>query len=406
MAFLNKLGSLVRQSISQNGQVPMASMVNTIRCMSSSRLFVGGLAWSIDDQTLRDAFSNFGEVTDARVVADRHTGRSRGFGYVSFESNESADEALSAMDGQDLGGRYIRVSHANEWKPYNNSYSLDQRVEVANEWKPYNNSYGGMLIISDDAKGILNVPITDFMGVFEKEAKQMEADGEDTHTSFFIPSISASALDLLPVVVLGLSNLFQMAFVNKLGSLVRQSISQNGQVPMASLLNSIRCMSSSKLFIGGLSWSTDDQTLKDAFSNFGEVTEARVITDRDTGRSRGFGFVSFESNESADEALSAMDGQVRNRMFLREFSALIPELYVNRSTRMLQDLGGRNIRQSDAPSSLTDGPGIRWGSTSLQGPREEMEDDIVIRSDGLEGFSFVAVFDGHCWFLFCEFPQV
>ncbi|GLU12045.1 hypothetical protein SLE2022_287540 [Rubroshorea leprosula] len=49
----------------------------------------------------------------------------------------------------------------------------------------------------------------------------------------------------------------------------------------------------------------------------------------------------------------------------------------------------------DAPSSLTDVAGIRWGSTSLQGAREEMEDDLVIRSDGLDGFSFAAVFDGH-----------
>ncbi|XP_022734124.1 protein phosphatase 2C 57-like isoform X2 [Durio zibethinus] len=49
----------------------------------------------------------------------------------------------------------------------------------------------------------------------------------------------------------------------------------------------------------------------------------------------------------------------------------------------------------DAPSSLTDVAGIRWGSTSVQGTREEMEDDLIIRSDGLDGFSFAAVFDGH-----------
>lgn len=49
----------------------------------------------------------------------------------------------------------------------------------------------------------------------------------------------------------------------------------------------------------------------------------------------------------------------------------------------------------DAPSSLTDAAGIRWGSTTLQGLREEMEDDAVVRSDGLNGFSFAAVFDGH-----------
>ncbi|KAH8487665.1 hypothetical protein H0E87_026301 [Populus deltoides] len=57
----------------------------------------------------------------------------------------------------------------------------------------------------------------------------------------------------------------------------------------------------------------------------------------------------------------------------------------------------------DGPSSLTDVAGIRWGSTSLQGAREEMEDDIIIRSDGLEGFSFAAVFDGHAGFSSVKF---
>ncbi|EXC21422.1 hypothetical protein L484_011864 [Morus notabilis] len=54
-------------------------------------------------------------------------------------------------------------------------------------------------------------------------------------------------------------------------------------------------------------------------------------------------------------------------------------------------------------SSLTDVAGIRWGSTSLQGPREEMEDDVVVRSDGLDGFSFAAVFDGHGGFSSVKF---
>lgn len=57
----------------------------------------------------------------------------------------------------------------------------------------------------------------------------------------------------------------------------------------------------------------------------------------------------------------------------------------------------------EAPSSLADAPGIRWGSTSLQGLRDEMEDDIVVRSDGLAGFSFAAVFDGHGGFSSVKF---
>jgi len=61
----------------------------------------------------------------------------------------------------------------------------------------------------------------------------------------------------------------------------------------------------------GLSWGTDDSSLKQAFTSFGEVTEATVIADRETGRSRGFGFVSFSCEDSANNAIKEMDGKVR-----------------------------------------------------------------------------------------------
>ncbi|GMP55500.1 hypothetical protein CsSME_00020304 [Camellia sinensis var. sinensis] len=118
MAFPNRFGSLMRQTISQNsisnGQVSMASMLNAIRCMSSSKLFIGGLSFGTDDQSLREAFSGFGDVVDAKVITDRDTGKSRGFGFVNFSSDESAGSAMSAMDGQPLNGRNIRVSYAND----------------------------------------------------------------------------------------------------------------------------------------------------------------------------------------------------------------------------------------------------------------------------------------------------
>ncbi|KAJ4846044.1 Ribosome-interacting GTPase 2 [Turnera subulata] len=112
MAFCNKLGGLVRQTVSSNGQVP--TLFNSIRCMSGTKLFIGGLSYGTDDQSLKDAFSSFGDVVDARVIVDRDTGRSRGFGFVNFSSDDSANSALSAMDGQELQGRNIRVSYATE----------------------------------------------------------------------------------------------------------------------------------------------------------------------------------------------------------------------------------------------------------------------------------------------------
>ncbi|MCJ1440484.1 MAG: hypothetical protein MMC23_000968 [Stictis urceolatum] len=63
----------------------------------------------------------------------------------------------------------------------------------------------------------------------------------------------------------------------------------------------------SKLFIGGLAWHTDDTTLRTKFEEFGQVEEAVVVKDRDTGRSRGFGFVRFTQDQDADTAINAMN---------------------------------------------------------------------------------------------------
>jgi cold-inducible RNA-binding protein len=79
-----------------------------------NRLFVGGLAWATDDEGLRAAFEQFGEVTDAKVITDRDTGRSRGFGFVTFAEESSAQEAIEKMDNAELEGRNIKVNEARE----------------------------------------------------------------------------------------------------------------------------------------------------------------------------------------------------------------------------------------------------------------------------------------------------
>ncbi len=78
----------------------------------SKKLFVGSLSWNTNDEGLRNAFSAHGEVSDAVVISDRDTGRSRGFGFVTFEDDEAADKAVAALNGTELDGRTIRVDVA------------------------------------------------------------------------------------------------------------------------------------------------------------------------------------------------------------------------------------------------------------------------------------------------------
>jgi len=81
------------------------------------KLYVGNLSYSLDDQSLADAFSEFGNVESARIVTDRESGRSKGFGFVEFSSDEEAATAIQKMNGVELGGRALNVSEAKPMAP-------------------------------------------------------------------------------------------------------------------------------------------------------------------------------------------------------------------------------------------------------------------------------------------------
>lgn len=76
------------------------------------KVFVGGLPFSTTDDELREAFAVHGEVVSARVVTDRETGRSKGFGFVEMADETAGKAALNALNNSDFGGRTIKVDEA------------------------------------------------------------------------------------------------------------------------------------------------------------------------------------------------------------------------------------------------------------------------------------------------------
>ncbi len=81
------------------------------------RLFVGNLPYTVDDATLEGQFAAFGKVESARVVTDRDSGRSKGFGFVEMSTDDEASKAIEGMNGQSLAGRNITVSEARPQAP-------------------------------------------------------------------------------------------------------------------------------------------------------------------------------------------------------------------------------------------------------------------------------------------------
>ena len=78
----------------------------------STKLFVGSLSFSIDDKTLQQTFEKHGTVVSAKVITDRYTGKSRGFGFVEMENSTDAQNAMKALNDSELKGRNIVVNEA------------------------------------------------------------------------------------------------------------------------------------------------------------------------------------------------------------------------------------------------------------------------------------------------------
>ena len=81
------------------------------------KLYVGNLPYSMDDAGLQQEFSKFGSVSSAKVITDRETGRSKGFGFVEMDSDDEANSAIEKMNGFSMGGREINVSEARPQAP-------------------------------------------------------------------------------------------------------------------------------------------------------------------------------------------------------------------------------------------------------------------------------------------------
>src|SRR5258707_9773266 len=80
-------------------------------------IFVGSLPFSLEEADLRELFEAYGEVSTVKLISDRETGRSKGFGFVEMPDDESAQKAITGLNGADVKGRSIAVSQAEEKKP-------------------------------------------------------------------------------------------------------------------------------------------------------------------------------------------------------------------------------------------------------------------------------------------------
>jgi len=80
----------------------------------SKKLFVGGVSWNTTEDGLRQAFQPFGDLSEVKIITDRESGRSRGFGFVTFADAAAADAAMAKLNGTELDGKTIKVNEAQD----------------------------------------------------------------------------------------------------------------------------------------------------------------------------------------------------------------------------------------------------------------------------------------------------
>jgi len=100
-----------------------------------NKLFIGNIAFSLDDSALNTLFSEHGTVQSARIVTDKHSGRSRGFGFVEMGTDSEAQAAIMAINGKQVDGREIAVSVAKPQAPREGGFGGGQRSSgSSNRW--------------------------------------------------------------------------------------------------------------------------------------------------------------------------------------------------------------------------------------------------------------------------------
>ncbi|XP_077233897.1 RNA-binding protein 1-like [Tasmannia lanceolata] len=182
------------------------------------KLFVGGISWETSEETLKDHFSNYGEVVDSVIMRDRNTGSARGFGFVLFSDQSAADKAL--QEKHVILGRTVEVKKAVPRGGHNNQHN-------------------------------------------QHHHNQQQSKGSSRNSS---------------------SNISNNQFRTK------------------------------KIFVGGLSASLTEEEFKNYFEKFGRITDVVVMYDNATHRPRGFGFITFDSEESVENVIQKSFHELNDKL--------------------------------------------------------------------------------------------
>lgn len=282
-----------------------------------SKIFVGGITAQTTDEMMIDSFSVYGTVTDAKVMRDRDTFKSRGFGFVTFADNSAAQSCVSSIvtcDGRNVDCKLAQSKEEIEAQPYRPS-SIQQPLEPM---KPALGAitsgkvFVGGLSQATNQDSLLAAmqpygEISEVMVMFDKVTEKSRGFG-------FVTFVEPSSV----------SSLIQTPNLEVDGKLVEIKPAQEKSSNAPGQGNGGRTQPGSlKIFVGGLAGATTDQTLQAYFSTFGQLAEVSIMYDKETGKSRGFGFVEYHHFDAVSSVLAQNNHHVDGKWV--DCKAAVPE---------------------------------------------------------------------------------
>jgi RNA recognition motif-containing protein len=262
------------------------------------KLYVGNLGWDTSSEQLQQEFAAFGSPDECYVVMDRSTGESRGFGFVTYHSMDEAKQAVSGMNGKELDGRRIKVDIS---KPKGTSAPEPQGCKL----------YIGNLGYDTSAEDLKHQfaqygELTDLTVVTDRETGSSRGFAFATYTNPDDASAAVRELDGFEVdgrqLRVNLSKPKE-ARSNDFGGGGGGGGYGGGRGGGGGGGGVDAC----KVFVGNLGWDTTQDALQAAFSQYGQLSDVKLVTDRDTGNSRGFAFVTFRDQAGAESAIANLD---------------------------------------------------------------------------------------------------
>lgn len=282
----------------------------SVRKSGIGNIFIKNLDKAIDNKLLYDTFSNFGNILSCKVATkgertvNKETGEmedktvSRGYGFVHFETQEAAEEAIAKVNGMLLNGKQVYVGpfikRHERIKPYN----LDEK---------YTNVYVKNLDKSVTSQELITM-FSEFGTI--QHAQVMEDDQGKSKGFGFVNFESHEAAKNAVDAINNKEIKGKKVFCGRAQRKAERLSLLKDLIEKKKIEKQTKYATGANLYVKNLDDSIDDEKLKELFGKFGPISNTRIMRDEKDNASRGFGFVCYEKPEDAQKAINEMNGRI------------------------------------------------------------------------------------------------